>query len=243
MSASFGVEPLAWDTQFWGVIAARATAEQVTDLAHVEELCLRLGVDWVSLLVPAANVDLINEAVRDGYDIVDFRHTMRKPLVGPFLADETDLAEPDDVDAMAKIAVTAFGRSRFFVDRHLDDDTCAAFYDTWVRNSLHGSMADAAVVSRYRKRVDGFVTVKVRPDGVGVLPLVAIRGDRRGQGIGRRLVGDALGWLGERGAETAEVVTQSSNTTAIKLYESAGFATVDISAWLHRWFGPVAPVS
>ena len=238
MRPSFGVEPLAWDTQFWGVIAARATAENASDLPHVEEMCRRLGVDWISLLAPVTNVDLVNEAVRTGYDVVDVRHTLRRSIAGPFSVGAVNVAVTDDVDAMAKIAVAAFDQSRFFVDRHLDDDRCAEFYDTWVRNSLHGSMADAAVVSRHRKRVDGFVTVKMRSDGVGVLPLVAIRDDRRGQGIGRRLVGDALGWLGEQGARTVEVVTQASNTAAIKLYETAGFSTFDISIWLHRWFEP-----
>jgi dTDP-4-amino-4,6-dideoxy-D-galactose acyltransferase len=101
---------------------------------------------------------------------------------------------------------------------------------------MNGQMADAVVVSRHDRQVDGFVTMRLRPDRTGSLPLVAIRSDRRGRGVGKRLVTGGLGWLAAQGAVNVEVVTQLSNLSAVRLYESVGFRTVDAGHWLHRWY-------
>lgn len=236
MTGSARIEFLPWDTEFWGVRAARLHANSVDDLAGADSVIAEDKIRWVSLLAPSTDVALINAAVRLGYSIVDVRITLFKYLGDCAASSHADLAALDDTDQMAAIAATAFPLSRFSVDPHLDDRRCELFYDTWVRNSMNGQMADAVVVSRNDRQVDGFVTMRLRPDRTASLPLVAIRSDRRGRGVGNRLVTGALSWLAAQGAMNVDVVTQLSNLSAVRLYESVGFQAVDAGHWLHRWY-------
>jgi dTDP-4-amino-4,6-dideoxy-D-galactose acyltransferase len=230
------VEFLAWDTEFWGVRAARVHVDNEDDLGRADVQSAELDIRWASLLAPSANCSLVNAALRRGYELVDVRVTLARALDASSGPAAVDLAEEVDADQMAEIAATAFPESRFFVDPHLDGARCRLFYETWVRNSLNRQMADAIVVSRHEGEVDGFIALRVRPEHTGSLSLVAIRADRRGRGIGGRLSTDALGWLAAQGATSVEVVTQLANTQALRLYESVGFQTVEAGFWLHRWY-------
>ena len=118
----------------------------------------------------------------------------------------------------------------------MDESRCDEFYRTWVLNSFSGELADAIVASRHEGSLDAFVTVRCHPDRTASLPLVAVRGDRRGMGVGARVVADALNWLGAHGSTRVIVTTQLANIAAIRLYESVGFSMHESGVWLHRWF-------
>lgn len=47
--------------------------------------------------------------------------------------------------------------------------------------------------------------------------------ERRGEGLGRALLGAVIVWAGERGATRAELEVNPSQAAAVALYESAGF--------------------
>lgn len=236
MTATGLVEFLTWDTEFWGTRAARVHADNDDDLRLADAECADLGIRWASLLAPSAATSLVNSAIRVGYDMVDMRVALRMKLDPSIGKRSIETAAPDDTEPMASIAASAFPTSRFSVDPHLDDNRCADFYDTWLRNSVSGQMADAIVVSRHVGEIDGFMTVRTGQDHTGSLPLVAIRADRRGRGVGRRLLDDALAWFSAQECRELDVVTQLSNTPAIGLYESVGFRIVQSAIWLHRWY-------
>jgi GNAT superfamily N-acetyltransferase len=60
--------------------------------------------------------------------------------------------------------------------------------------------------------------------GIGIYTNVITRQDRRGEGIGRRLMQGALAWTREVGATHAAIQVVSDNTPAVNLYTSLGFA-------------------
>lgn len=231
------VELLTWDSSFWGVEAARIWAGSTMELMRALDECRTLGVRWASLLAPVTNTTLVDSAVRAGFQIVDIRITMSltidcqhdEPSMPP-------LVEASELQQAQALVVGAFETSRFSVDTHLDSERCNEFYRTWVSNSFSGELADAIVVSRRQGTLDAFVTVRRQPDGTASLPLVAVRRDRRGLGIGARLVRDTVTWLGAEGPTTVSVTTQLANVAAIRLYESLGFSIRESGVWLHRWF-------
>lgn len=53
--------------------------------------------------------------------------------------------------------------------------------------------------------------------------------DRRGQGLGRALLEAAEGWCADHGVGMLRLHVFAFNTTAIGLYESAGFEVTDLS--------------
>ena len=61
---------------------------------------------------------------------------------------------------------------------------------------------------------------------VGDLHRVVVRADRRGQGIGRRLVRAGAEWAGALGAERMMLEVDVTNVAARRLYGGLGFAPV-----------------
>ncbi len=230
------VEPLAWDSEFWDVRAARAHASTEDQLALADQACQELGIEWCSLLVPSTNLPMVNTAVRRGYAVVDVRYAMRVSLGERAPADPNRLAREDETDELASLGGGALRDSRFYIDPHLDDTRCELFYETWVRNSMAGSMADAVLVERVDDQVDGFITVRLHDGRRASLPLVAVHTARHGRGVARRLLAATLDWIAARDVTQVDVVTQLSNVPAIALYNSAGFRLQESAVWLHRWF-------
>jgi GNAT superfamily N-acetyltransferase len=60
--------------------------------------------------------------------------------------------------------------------------------------------------------------------GVGIYTNVITRKDKRGQGVGRRLMQGALAWTRSAGATHAAIQVVSDNAPAINLYSSLGFS-------------------
>ena len=71
-------------------------------------------------------------------------------------------------------------------------------------------------------RLDGYV-IGGRGAGTGYIQRLAVHPDARGQGLGRTLVADVLGWMRRRGAARALVNTQQTNQAALSLYRACGF--------------------
>lgn len=63
--------------------------------------------------------------------------------------------------------------------------------------------------------------------GSGYLQRLAVRPNRRRQGIATLLVDDALAWTRRRGAAVGWVNTQTSNDNALRLYQKLGFTLQD----------------
>ncbi len=72
----------------------------------------------------------------------------------------------------------------------------------------------------------GGVWTKVEPGSCeGELYVVAVRPDRAGQGIGRVVVAQSLRVLARAGMTTASLYVDTTNTTALALYQAAGFTS------------------
>ncbi len=226
---------LEWDTAYWGIRAARVQLDSGGQLDEADRLCNDLQVRWASLLVPSGQRGLLGSAVRAGYEVVDIRYEMTLDLGARAPVARSVEASLEDEAALAAIARTAFADSRFFNDARLDDAKCAEFYETWLRNSLGGSLADAVIVDRLASEPAGFVTVRIDGDRAS-LPLVAVAPTHHGLGVGGRLLASTLDWIAARGVRRVEVVTQLTNVAAIRLYGAAGFRLSSSAVWLHRWW-------
>jgi dTDP-4-amino-4,6-dideoxy-D-galactose acyltransferase len=235
MSLAPNVTILDWDTDYWGVRAARVQLDSEGQLDDAERLCNDLEVRWASLLVSSGQRTLLGAAVRAGYEVVDIRYemTMDMSLRAPVARNLE--ASLEDEAALAAIARSAFTDSRFFNDPRLDDAKCAEFYETWLRNSLDGTLADAVIVDRLASEPAGFVTVRVDGERAS-LPLVAVAPTHHGLGVGGRLLACTLDWIAAQGVGRVEVVTQLTNVPAIRLYGTAGFRLASSAVWLHRWW-------
>ena len=69
---------------------------------------------------------------------------------------------------------------------------------------------------------------------MGSIGLIAVDSADSGQGLGKTLVNKACQWLREQNCKLVNVLTQTDNFAAIRLYMAAGFAPVSSSVTL-RW--------
>jgi dTDP-4-amino-4,6-dideoxy-D-galactose acyltransferase len=243
-----GVAPLAeildWDSDFWGLRVARvATPSDLHDLHAAVHWCAEHRVRMAHLSVAAGRLDLVDAAVRSGFDLVDVRVELRRstdPRATTADAEVRD-AQASDIAVVGDIASAAHRGTRFSVDRHFPPGRSDELYRTWIENSIDG-WADFVLVVDDGSGPTGYVTGHVDADrGTGSIGLIAIAATARGAGRGRVLVEAALDRFESAGASNVSVATQASNVAALRLYERSGFVTHDVSIGLHKWFESPRP--
>lgn len=97
--------------------------------------------------------------------------------------------------------------------RHIDDDVA--------RNP------DGVFIAEEDGVIQGYITTRVDAEsGIGWIPNLAIRGGRRGQGLGRRLIEHALDYFRQLGLAHAKIETVEQNAIGRHLYPACGFREV-----------------
>jgi ribosomal-protein-alanine N-acetyltransferase len=123
-------------------------------------------------------------------------------------------ADQDDAAAMAAIHAGSFGR-----------DWSEAEFDALLRQgNIHGFMALRRGTLR-RFRPAGFVLVRTADTDSEILT-VAVARALQGEGIGRRLMEEALRLVYREGVETLHLEVEAENAVAVGLYRSLDFETV-----------------
>jgi ribosomal protein S18 acetylase RimI-like enzyme len=81
-------------------------------------------------------------------------------------------------------------------------------------------------------QVAGYITKRLdREAGVGLIPNLAVRADQRGQGLGRRLIEEALQVFRAEGLALARIETLDQNAVGQHLYPDCGF--VEVARQIH----------
>jgi len=97
--------------------------------------------------------------------------------------------------------------------RHIDEDVEAH--------------AAGIFVAEMDGRIVGYITTRLdRGAAKGRIPNIAVSGDCRGQGLGRRLIEHALEYFRSEGMEYAMIETMAQNEIGAHLYPSCGFVEV-----------------
>ncbi len=238
------VEKLPWDTGFFGINVARLR------VARIDRATLAAVLDWcrqeqVMCLYYEADINdplSIHLAESNGFKLVDVRVTLGIDLRCDMFNDSIDPVEGlvirpfkrEDIPALELIAKESCRSSRYYFDTEFPRGTCERLYMVWIRNSCNG-LADEVLVAELGGKPVGFLTCKIYK-GFGRIVLVGIDPQFRGQGIGSHLVSEAVRWFRDNGLNLIKVVTQARNIGAQRLYQAAGFKTLSVSLFYHKWF-------
>lgn len=228
---------LEWDSEFWRLKIARADAASVL---RPDELLRWLDgndIDCAYLRLPAEERDAVWAAQGCGFRVVELRVDYGRtgstedeedlPIVRPPVA--------GDLSAITDIARGAHTDTRFFADPHFDDERCAEMYATWIQRSVTGELGGWVLVADIEGAVSGYAAAHVETPSVGRIQLIAVAPERRGRGLGTRLVEAAAARFAAAGVPTVRVATQASNLAANRLYQRAGFVSHAVSYDLHWW--------
>lgn len=239
-----------WDSKILGVSVGRITTawsdgnrdqqrgRMTSLLAPLMADARAAGVALMSVRLPEAQVGLVHAVQAAGFRAIEsyltFRWTAR-PLLP--LDPRIRAARPDDVEAVEDLASQALQDYRYLSDPRIP---CARARETrraWVREAF-GGRAHGIYVSEDARGLAGFVLVRRTlasdEQTVGIVDLLAVSSARRGLGLGRALLEQALRHSIEQlGTTTIEIGTQAKNLPAVNLYIGAGFCLARSELSLH----------
>lgn len=140
-------------------------------------------------------------------------------------------------EGLLSLAIDSGQHSRFQADPRFPRDIFVKLYTLWIQRSLKREIADDVYVSSDGDMLAGMVTVgqKRRRGDIG---LIAVATAFRGQGLGMALVATAAYWAQRNRLAFNQVVTQSANVSACKLYTRAGYQLESVERIYHLWLNP-----
>lgn len=233
---------LEWDSAFFGRRIARVVGTRLTN-DSARSVCAWSEANAIECLyfLAASDDPIATRAAEDhGFRFVDVRLTLGRGVPSESLGVGSGPGsvrpfERGDLETLRACARQNHTDSRFYFDPKFPAPLCDALYETWIEKSCNG-YADAVLVAEAGGLPAGYVTCDLNSEGEGQIGLVGVDPGHRGLGLGRALVGGALGWFAERGATRVRVVTQARNVGAQRLYEKSGFLVESVEIWYHRWF-------
>ena len=234
------VEPLAWDTNFFGFGVGRLTAASVDEARAGILEAKKKQIKLLYWAIPATSQPAINARITVQRYVGDqLTHTLR-PLFAEELCDSdncivTTHASNSPTPELVELAIDAGWKSRFNIDPDIPQSKFIELYTTWIRNSCNGVFADKVFKAvNEQSTLMGFITVQVRKNKATV-GLLAVSSEHRRQGVGRALIQHVKGFALQQECASLTVGTQAKNTGANTLYNKEGFVIERSESWFHIW--------
>lgn len=221
------------DAIMWRPDDAVALARRVVAVAR------DLGIDHLSIRVPATAAPLIRALTGAGFQYIESMVTLKRDIVSeasdpPTTEDGVEIGPilPGEIDDLAEHTKSLYDDSRFFTDPALPMRGAQEFFARWFRNNCSGR-AETVLVARLNAAPSGYVACLLdRANGYAVIDLVAVLPAARGRGLGDALMRAACAQLGDA-VPVCFVGTQAGNAAALRMYQTAGFVFADVDVTMH----------
>lgn len=240
------IEPLSWDTDFFGFPIARLRSGPLTDesLQAAMARCRKQAIRCVYFLAPAADFGTLQLAQQAGFELVDVRVTLSRPLSGrlltgsPMTGDIPEWKLPHtvreattaDLAALLPLAEPLARVSRFGLDPRFGLEQATRLYEQWLQKETAVSLVVDGPAG-----MGGLITIQ--QDGThGIIDLLATAPTMQRRGLGKVLCAAGLRWMRENGCRTASVITQGHNIASQRVYQQNGFLTSTVEISFHKWF-------
>lgn len=232
---------LDWDSDFWGFGVARVEPEVIAASGR-GELGLWLeenDIRCAFLLLDADDADTARDAGRLGFRYVDTRMTMGFPG-GRQSEARTERgadvvvreAEPEEREAVMRMASGSFRQSRFRFDPKFPADRARMIHGEWVVRGFE-TPDRRVMVAEAAGGLAGQMVLHEPESGSRTVELIGVVDPARGSGVGSALLEEAK--RGVEGDGRVEAVTQGRNIPALRMYERSGFRTEKSQVWYHLW--------
>jgi len=244
MPVTSGVgEYLSWDSEFFGYRIGRLKDAAVVagvSADEIESWVLQDAIECTYACVDAGNTAAVHELERAGFQFVNIKVVLEADVrrMVP-VADTPSKATLEAFNEgmtgqLVHLARTNHTNSRFFSDRHFDRQRAASLYEVWLMQCCNDPSVKTFVAC-FGETVAGYICCKRTEGRKGSIILAGVAPQYRRHGIGTQLVAAARDWFVNSGVWIAEVVTQGSNTDALRLYTSMGFFHRQTALWYHKW--------
>ena len=226
------LEPLVWESEFFGLKSARLTPDTTaTDITTQ-------ALDDYALV--QAKVDASETHTLDALSALGFRLAEGETDICVTVTPQDNalaagrLAIPEDIADVTAIARQTFRLSRFRAPWYQPDDS-ARFYAMWAEKAVLGTFDHLCLwIDDEQGNGLGFVTLRRLSEDEVRIGLLAVRPECQGQGAGKKLMAAAKKWCAEQGVSRLYVATQTGNLAALNLYLASGGKVARTAYWLYR---------
>lgn len=235
---------LGWDSEFFGFKTARIPAQEQGSeaVSRILSVLRREGYRLVYLSLDINNTKAHEAALRNGGHhvaqnvtyIVDYEN-MPIPDSGISMGSRSEsYPEKEPTDDLIKLALSCGAFSRFRKDPLFPRHLCDELYRTWIVRSTRRDIATDVLIIKDQSKIVGMITLGEK-EGRGCIGLFAVDVLFRGNQIGKTLLMDAHRWFMDKGYKLCQVVTQSDNIGACRLYEKCGYRINKTENIFHFW--------
>ncbi len=235
---------LTWDSDHFGFPVAKIVTE--LDDSSLNETLANARAAGIRLVYYLSSEDHpVPPAFLREFSglLVDRRVTYGKAGLDeadPLLASSWSIGEFPRVPPtkeLLELAVAAGASSRFAVDSRISRSKSVELYESWMRQSSLGEMADCVLGAFEAGPFSpclGMITLAFAEDEARI-GLIAVQAKARGKGIGLALMHAAHRKMVEGGICRAVVFTQLANVPACRLYERCGYRVWNLQNYYHFW--------
>jgi len=218
------VEPLDWESQFFGLQSAIVRLDD-----SAAELTTGALSGWarVQAKIPTDRSDWLDALQQLGFRLVEGEVDLAL-TVKPGVSVAAEVATEADIPALRDMAAQDFALSRFRAPWYPPQDS-GRFYARWIENAVRGTFDHQCLLLRAESGdIRGYVSLRELNETDARIGLLA------GRGAGAELMQAALNWAQARGKKTVRVATQMGNTAALKRYIQSGANVESTAFWLYR---------
>lgn len=237
------------DTLRFGVVTAKCTVNQLSDLSRIEDWCKQHEVVFVIARVRTAEVRLAQKMEDIGFRLMDTLVYFQRDIVG---ADSSAVLAPSgfsidwdgrpDVLEMEKTASLVFKNylGHYHADELLPSAKSDAVYSSWAANSAASEEIANQIIALYsqgplgKTELAAFATLnykKSQCEGI----LFGVHPSYRQRGLHRLLVQAAIFCSAQRGCDSIISSTQLTNLQVQKNWVREGFLPSDSFYTFHYW--------
>ena len=236
------IRHLQWDTDFWGLPVATLDDGHLHPESSqgVFDWCKKEKIRCLYFLANGADSQTLQCAYNIGFKFIDVRIEMKYDFRNVNQTEAPSLRikpvnNKRELSCIKALARKSHIDSRFFKDLNFDRTKCEELYEKWIdrdfeQGNILGFFPDE------REILKGYITLTMESIDVARIGLIAVEDDYRGLGVGSELLMKTISFSEKLKAKKLVVVTQATNTTALRLYEKAGFRISDVKIWFHKWF-------
>jgi hypothetical protein len=241
------VEPLAWDTEFFGFGIGRLHPVPIGDavadaaaIADAEDQARQLGIECLYASLDPNHTDLSIALQRQGFRLVEVAMDLLHPTSIIEVLPETDSVArdgtPDDLPALEEEIALMAPWSRFAVDQRFGLEAARRMHHAWVERAASAEHRRLVVVEDERG-ITGFSTQSTLPGEEARIDLIA--STRSGSGAAYALVDHQFHQFGEGRSWGGPIAAR--NVPSLRFCEHMGYRIGTVRYLYHRWLDEPAP--
>ena len=243
--SSFNIKKLEWDSSILELDLYRINNVELhseIDYAVVSNFMKFMKskfkkISCLTFKVEATKTGLIQNFLRNDFVLAGLPIKLSMDLDNKITStsnkDNIRLFKSQDIPLLSDIARNAFLNAYRYNDKNFDRDKVDNLYSEWIKNSCNGR-ADAVFVYEENNIPQGFIACNIRNE-IGLIDLIAVSKNARGNGVGMNLVLNSLSWFKDR-VDKVEVNTEAMNYASLRIYQKVGFKIVWVGLDMDYWF-------